>query len=149
MEFWQAIHNHPNIEIISKLLNSIAKKYHCSIKYEKFDHVIHFHGNKSYQHQIIEEFLSLFPKIQRDLVGTVQNTPIQKSMNPMALYEKRDAILKIEDLLALPEHLPTNLIEELKKARNQLIWDLKGSFLLPKSFFSEKHSCLSWLEGEE
>lgn len=148
MEATKAAHNHPNLEIISKLLNSIAKKYHCSVKYQKSNQAFDFFGDKSYQNQIIEEFLSIFPKIQQDLLDVVENTQIQKQINPMALYEKRDVILKIEDLLSLSEYLPLNLITELKQARNQLIGDLEGSFLLPKSFFTEKQSYMSWLEGD-
>lgn len=130
-------------------MNSIAKEYDCSIKYNKNNQTIHFYGNKSYQRHIIEKSLSFFPKIEKYLLDTDQDTLFQEQINPMELYEKRDLIFKIEDLLAQSEYLSIELIAELKISRNQLISDLEGSFLIPKSFFVEKDSCAFWLEDEE
>jgi hypothetical protein len=49
-----------NLEIISKLLNSVAKQYGCRVKYHPEDGGLHFYGDISYQKYIVEETLSFF-----------------------------------------------------------------------------------------
>ncbi len=49
-----------NLEIISKLMNSVAKQFDCRVKYVAEDHCIKFFGDKAYQKHIVEETLSFF-----------------------------------------------------------------------------------------
>ena len=49
-----------NLEIISKLMNSVAKQCGCRVKYNPEDGGIHFFGDTSYQKYIVEETLSFF-----------------------------------------------------------------------------------------
>jgi hypothetical protein len=49
-----------NLEIISKLMNSVAKQCDCRVKYSPEDKSIHFYGDADLQQYITEQTLSFF-----------------------------------------------------------------------------------------
>ncbi len=49
-----------NLEIMSKLLNSVAKKYDCYVQYNAQENCLEFHGDESYWTHIIEEVMEFF-----------------------------------------------------------------------------------------
>ena len=49
-----------NLEILAKLLNSIAEKYDCFVKYDKQENSLEFIGDKSYWRHIVEEMMAFF-----------------------------------------------------------------------------------------
>lgn len=49
-----------NLEIISKLMNSVAKRYGCRVKYCPNENGIRYYGDPSIQKYIAEEMLSFF-----------------------------------------------------------------------------------------
>ena len=49
-----------NLEILSKIMNSVARKCNCRITYCPENHTIQFHGDTAYQRYIAEETLSFF-----------------------------------------------------------------------------------------
>jgi len=49
-----------NLEIISKLMNSVAKQYDCKVTYCAEDDTIQFHGKADYRKHITEQTLSYF-----------------------------------------------------------------------------------------
>lgn len=60
MEQLQIVRQINNLEIISKLMNSVAKQYGCRVKYNPEDGGMHFFGDVSCQKYIVEETLSFF-----------------------------------------------------------------------------------------
>ena len=51
-----------NLEIITKILDSVAKKYECSVEYLADGKGFTFHGDRDFCTHIIEETLSIFSK---------------------------------------------------------------------------------------
>ena len=49
-----------NLEIISKLMNSVAKQCDCRVKYDPKDKSIRFYGDTDLQQYITEQTLSFF-----------------------------------------------------------------------------------------
>ena len=49
-----------NLELISKLMNSVARKYNCRIQFDDHNHRMRFSGHERYQQSIVEETLQLF-----------------------------------------------------------------------------------------
>jgi hypothetical protein len=49
-----------NLEIISKIMNSVAKQCDCRIRYDAETGSIQFHGDRAYRKYIAEETLSFF-----------------------------------------------------------------------------------------
>jgi hypothetical protein len=49
-----------NLEIISKIMNSVAKQCDCRVRYDAKMGAIHFDGNSEYQKYIAEQTLSFF-----------------------------------------------------------------------------------------
>ncbi|MCP4748573.1 MAG: hypothetical protein GY874_20925 [Desulfobacteraceae bacterium] len=49
-----------NLEILSKIMNSVAVKYDCSIKYSSSDEAVHFHGDTDCKRHIAEDTIALF-----------------------------------------------------------------------------------------
>ena len=49
-----------NLEVIAKLLNSVAEKYGCYVRYEKEENSLKFIGDESYWAHIIEELMEFF-----------------------------------------------------------------------------------------
>lgn len=49
-----------NIEIVSKLMNSVAKKYECRVRYNAAQHAIRFYGDEACKSYIVEEMLGFF-----------------------------------------------------------------------------------------
>jgi len=49
-----------NLEILAKLLNSVAEKYDCFVKYDKQENSLEFIGDKSYWRHIVEEMMAFF-----------------------------------------------------------------------------------------
>jgi hypothetical protein len=67
MEKVQIVCQINNLEIISKLMNSVAKQCGCRVKYNPDDGGIHFFGDTSCRKYIVEETLSFFQPAPRDL----------------------------------------------------------------------------------
>lgn len=51
-----------NLEIISKLMNSAAKKYDCRVTYDPENRSIQFYGNRDHKRSIAEETAGWFQK---------------------------------------------------------------------------------------
>jgi hypothetical protein len=49
-----------NLEIISKIMNSVAKQCDCRIRYDAETGLIQFDGDREYRKYIAEETLSFF-----------------------------------------------------------------------------------------
>ena len=49
-----------NLEILSKLMDSVARQCDCRVKYNSENRSIKFHGNDAYKKYIVEETLSFF-----------------------------------------------------------------------------------------
>ena len=49
-----------NLEILSKLMNSVAKQWDCRVQYDRIDGVIRFSGDASLRRHIAEETLGFF-----------------------------------------------------------------------------------------
>jgi hypothetical protein len=49
-----------NLEILSKLMNSIAKQCDCRVKYDKNDNTLCFSGDASFRKHIAEETMGFF-----------------------------------------------------------------------------------------
>jgi hypothetical protein len=49
-----------NLEIIAKLLNSVAEKYGCFVRYEKQENSLKFIGDECNWSHIIEELMEFF-----------------------------------------------------------------------------------------
>lgn len=66
-----------NLEIMAKLLNSVAKKYDCQVRYNMGENSLKFFGDESYWRHIAEELLELiFPNSAMRLVpiGNAEQT---------------------------------------------------------------------------
>lgn len=60
MEEVKIVNQIDNLEIISILMNSVARQYDCRIKYNPEDGRLRFYGDRACQKPIVEETLSLF-----------------------------------------------------------------------------------------
>ena len=61
--------NNVNLEIIAKLLNSVAEKYGCYVKYDLKENSLNFIGDQDYWKHIIEEVVAFFfPQIDKAVV---------------------------------------------------------------------------------
>ena len=49
-----------NLEILAKLLNSVAEKYDCHVRYCKAENSLEFIGERSCWRHIVEEVMSFF-----------------------------------------------------------------------------------------
>jgi hypothetical protein len=49
-----------NLEILSKLMNSVAKQCGCRVKYDRIENVLYFIGDATYKRHIAEETLEFF-----------------------------------------------------------------------------------------
>jgi len=49
-----------NLEIVAKLLNSVAEKYGCHVRYEKQENSLKFIGEETYWAHIVEELMEFF-----------------------------------------------------------------------------------------
>ncbi len=56
------IHKNKNLEILTKLLNSVAKKYGCRVEYVPDEDTIRFSGDMDCCRHVTEETLAFFPK---------------------------------------------------------------------------------------
>lgn len=56
------VHKSKNLEILTKLLNSVAKKYGCTVEYVAEEDTIRFSGGMDCCRHVTEEALSFFPK---------------------------------------------------------------------------------------
>ncbi len=56
------IYRNTNLEILTKLLNSVAKKYGCTVEYIAADNRIRFSGDSNCCRHVTEETLAFFPK---------------------------------------------------------------------------------------
>ena len=55
-----------NIEIIAKLLNSVAEKYGCYVRYNHKENSLKFIGDQDYWKHIVEEVMVFFfPQIEK------------------------------------------------------------------------------------
>ena len=60
MEHLRIVKRVNNLEIISKLLDSVAKQYDCKVTYCADEGALKFHGAADYQKPIMEQALSFF-----------------------------------------------------------------------------------------
>ena len=61
-----------NLEIIAKLLNSVAEKYGCHVRYEKQENSLKFMGEENAWGHIIEELMEFFfPQMEPAAVKVV------------------------------------------------------------------------------
>jgi hypothetical protein len=60
MEFIPIQHRISNLEIISILMNSVAAKFNCSVKWNSDGNSLEFVGDRCYQRAIIEETVGFF-----------------------------------------------------------------------------------------
>ena len=49
-----------NIEIMGKLINSVAKKYDCGVRYNPHTKGLHFFGDSGLKRLILAETLAIF-----------------------------------------------------------------------------------------
>jgi len=49
-----------NLEVVTKVMNSICVKYECSVKYDPADGTIRYSGDESLKPFIAQETLNLF-----------------------------------------------------------------------------------------
>ncbi len=56
------IYKNKNLEILTKLLNSVAKKYGCTVEYVAEEDTIRFTGGMDCCRHVTEEALAFFPK---------------------------------------------------------------------------------------
>lgn len=49
-----------NLEIISKLMNSVALQYDCRVKYDAEENKLRFRGDDIYRRTIVEMTIGLF-----------------------------------------------------------------------------------------
>ena len=55
-----------NLEIIAKLLNSVAEKYGCYVRYDRKENSLKFIGDQDYWKHIVEEVVAFFfPQIEK------------------------------------------------------------------------------------
>lgn len=50
-----------NLEILAKMINSVAEKYECRVEYLADENRLIFHGDRDCCKHITEETLALFP----------------------------------------------------------------------------------------
>ena len=60
MEQIHVIRKINNLEIISKLMNSVAKQFNCRVTYNPADGCLRFSGEETYRKYIVEQTLSYF-----------------------------------------------------------------------------------------
>ena len=59
-----------NLEIIAKLLNSVAEKYGCYVRYNREENSLKFIGDESYWRHIVEELMEFFfPQMEKATVA--------------------------------------------------------------------------------
>lgn len=58
-------HRDSNLEIISKLMNSVALQYDCRINYNEKENTLSFRGDDKYMRPIVEETISFFRSKKR------------------------------------------------------------------------------------
>jgi len=56
------IRRNSNMELVSKLMNSVAVKYGCRVKYNTEKGVLNFFGDEACKRFIAEETMNLFAK---------------------------------------------------------------------------------------
>lgn len=56
------VYQNKNLEILTKLLNSVAKKYGCTVEYVAEEDSIRFSGGMDCCRHVTEETLAFFPK---------------------------------------------------------------------------------------
>ncbi len=49
-----------NLEIVSKILNSVAVKYECGVTYNSDSRTVDFSGNEEYKPLILQETVDMF-----------------------------------------------------------------------------------------
>ncbi len=74
------VHIDMNLEILTKLLNSVARKYDCRIEYLAEENRLRFHGDQGCCRKVTEETLALFPA-DRNLVHLNSSCPIDEHHN--------------------------------------------------------------------
>ena len=50
-----------NLEILARMINSVAEKYECHVEYLDDENRLEFHGDQDCCRHITEETLALFP----------------------------------------------------------------------------------------
>ncbi len=54
-----------NVEIVSKLMNSVAVKYDCDVKYFPETRMVRFSGDEAWKSAIVQETAAMFTRSQR------------------------------------------------------------------------------------
>ncbi|MFP4389502.1 MAG: hypothetical protein ACLFRG_13330 [Desulfococcaceae bacterium] len=53
-----------NLELVSKLMDSVCAKYDCSVTYHSESDTIHFHGDETFKAHVAEETMNLFRRTE-------------------------------------------------------------------------------------
>ncbi len=61
-----------NLEIVAKLLNSVAEKYGCFVRYDSRENSLKFVGDESYWRHIVEEVMEFFFPVSQQLEAVRQ-----------------------------------------------------------------------------
>lgn len=84
-----------NLEVMTKLLNSVAKRYGCHVEYIAEDNRIQFKGDISCCRLVTEEMLAFFPKTM-EKSDLLFNCPIDEKHNDLKLKQfSRKAYKKV------------------------------------------------------
>mgnify|MGYP006271287973 CR=1 FL=1 len=54
-----------NLELVSKLMDSVCNKYDCSVTYDSESGTLNYHGDEAFKSQIAEETMNLFRRKER------------------------------------------------------------------------------------
>lgn len=52
-----------NLELIAKLMNSVAVKWDCRVKYDSQNNSLIFSGDDKYKQHVVEETMIFFPTL--------------------------------------------------------------------------------------
>ncbi len=77
-----------NLEILTKLLNSVAKKYGCTVEYVAETDSIRFSGGSDCCRHVTEETLAFFPKTLQRGDFPIQCSTIEAYQNADSANEK-------------------------------------------------------------
>ena len=76
------VYKNKNLEILTKLLNSVAKKYGCTVEYVEENESIRFSGGVDCCRHVTEETLAFFPKTSQRGDFPIQCPTIDKLKDP-------------------------------------------------------------------
>ena len=82
------VYKNKNLEILTKLLNSVAKKYGCTVEYVSENDSIRFSGGMDCCRHVTEETLAFFPKTLERGDFPIQCPTIETHQNSNPLNDK-------------------------------------------------------------